>query len=142
MKLISCSRKKIIVYEEVYISPLSLSASDLQPKIHAEEQKRTGTFSFRPPTKLDESADTQSSDLGEGVVVAEHKAYKGDLEIGLAEMRKKMEAQVPGPGIRERVLKVLQGASEALAGVKQKGTLKVGKKSKYNLSASNIVEGK
>ncbi len=37
-KLISCSRKKVLVYESIYTLPLSLSSSQLEQELHAKQK--------------------------------------------------------------------------------------------------------
>ncbi len=49
---------------------------------------------MRPPTMLDESADTQSSSLGEGLVVPEHRSYSEDLASGILALKKKAETTI------------------------------------------------
>jgi hypothetical protein len=42
MKLISCSRKKVIVYEALYTLPLSLSSSQLESHLHQDAKGNKG----------------------------------------------------------------------------------------------------
>ena len=102
-KLVSCSRKKIMVYESLYALPLSLTSSQLAQHInqglpvstdvdrnalptHVQSIKTvsahtvpppntTGTAKFRGPTELDKSAETQTLHSGEGYVVPEHLGW-------------------------------------------------------------------
>jgi hypothetical protein len=178
MKLISCSRKKIIVHEAIYTAPLSMPASQLGPAIlhepatanpdaegngsakcdnvnptHVQSIKSvsahtipppntSGPSLFRKPSTIDASAETQSPNPGEGVVVPEHNAYDADLELGLAAMKDKVATRIADPCIRQRVINSLKIIDETLAGVKKKGALKVGKQSNGNVSASNVIDGK
>jgi hypothetical protein len=178
MKLISCSRKKIIVHEAIYTAPLSMPASELGPAIlrepvneihevedydsakldrinptHVQSIKSvsahtipppntSGPSLFRKPSTLDASAETQSPNPGEGVVVPEHNAYDADLELGLAAMKDKVATRIADPGIRQRVINSLNSIDDTLSGVKKRGALKVGKQSNGNVSASNVIGGK
>ncbi len=143
-KLISCSRKKFIVYEHIYTLPLSLSSSQLEERLnpinvgndkegndvsaqaelasttkdkptHVQSIKSvsahtvpppntTGLNNFRVPTTLDEAAETQSAKSGEGVVVPEHAEYSSDLQNGISLMKKRAEAEIADPGIRQKVI--------------------------------------
>jgi len=102
----------------------------------------SGPSLFRKPSTLDASAETQSPNPGEGVVVPEHNAYDADLELGLAAMKEKVATRIADPGIRQRVINSLQSIDDTLAGVNKKGALKIGKQSHGNVSASNVIEGK
>ena len=95
LKLVSVSKKKFIAYESIYISPLSFTSSKLktcleerfenvdQSDADAEKAKHVlsiksvsshsiptpGTSAvekFRPPTALDDAADSQTPSQGEG----------------------------------------------------------------------------
>jgi hypothetical protein len=177
MKVVSCSRKKLIVYESAYTVPLSINAEELALVSTPEAAKSinettgdmcsaksnepnpshiqsikcvsahtiptphtTGPKKFRPPTRLDESAETQSVNQGEGLVVPEHVEYDSDLQLGLSKMNKKISAQVIDPGIRAKVIASLKKASDVLSRVVAKGQLKVGKKiNKDDVNSCNIV---
>ncbi len=103
----------------------------------------TGPKKFRPPTRLDESAETQSINQGEGLVVPEHVEYDSDLQLGLSQMNKKISAQVADSGIRAKVIAPLKKASDVLSRVVAKGELKVGKNiNKDDVNSSNIVNVK
>ncbi len=132
MKLMSCSKKKIIVYEAAYTAPLAFTAEELNPLIQAGNAENsvksaepapshilsiksvsthtiptphtTGRTKFRPPTTLDKSAATQSVNQGEGRVVPEHIEYEDDLQLGLSELRSRISARVADPGIRQKVI--------------------------------------
>ena len=55
----------------------------------------TASSNFRPPALLDASAATQSSGLGEGLYVPEHRAYNVDqLALDLQELETKVKSQV------------------------------------------------
>jgi hypothetical protein len=171
-KLISCSRKKIIVYESIYTLPLSISSSQFEKHIRQEsdqgeskesqsneledkdgnettmEKERpyhvqsiksvsshsipppntTGPLSLRAPTALDVSAETQSPNSGEGLVVPEHAEYTSDLQNGISEMKERAEREISNPGIRQRVIQSLKEALESFEKVAKKGSLKKGKK--------------
>ena len=146
MKLISCSRKKVIVYESIYTLPLSLSSSQLANQITDGQDERvapetrppmpthvqsiksvsdhvtpppntTGTTNFRGPTTLDASAESQATNSGEGLVVAEHKEYESNLQQGIVKMQKQAETEIADPGIRQRVISSLLQARQSLARV-------------------------
>jgi hypothetical protein len=186
LKLISCSRKKIIVYESIYTLPLSVSSSQLEKHIRQEseqtessksesrlvneevnettmEQERpyhvqsiksvsshsipppntTAPPSLRAPTALDASAETQSPNSGEGLVVPEHAEYTSDLQNGISKMKERAEKEISNPGIRQRVIQSLKEARESFDKVAKKGSLKKGKKSdKSNVSTDNVVNEK
>ena len=171
MKLLSVSKKKFIAYESVYISPLSYSSAKLktcleerfedldQSEIDDDKAKHvlsiksvsshtipppntTAAENFRPPTALDNSADSQSPSQGEGVVVPEHLSYSSDLASGIAKLKAKAETQIEDPGIRSKILNSLQSAEDNASNVVKKGLLKVGKKRDGDVRAENIVQGK
>ena len=156
MKLLSVSKKKFLAYESVYISPLSYSSAKLKTCIeerheeidHGEDEttkarsvlstksmtshsipppNTTGIQRFRPPTDLDESADSQSPSQGEGSVVPEHLGYASDLATGIAKLRMKAASEVEDPGIRKRILSSLSAAEDVAGNVQVRGILKVGK---------------
>jgi hypothetical protein len=53
MKLMSCSRKKVIVYESIYTLPLSLSASQLANQITDGQDERVAPETRHPmPTHV------------------------------------------------------------------------------------------
>jgi hypothetical protein len=171
MKLLSVSKKKFIAYESVYISPLSYSSAKLktcleerfedldQSEIDDDKAKHvlsiksvsshtipppntTAAKNFRPPTALDESADSQSPSQGEGYVVPEHLSYSSDLASGIANLKAKAATQIEDPGIRSKILNSLQRAEDTASNVVKKGLLKVGKKRDGDVDAENIVQGK
>jgi hypothetical protein len=182
MKLISCSKKKFICYEEAYIKPLSYSPSELgaaviddarkvdEPSLPNESVSRaknvsgspypshvqsiksvsshtiptpntTASTLFRPPTTLDESANTQNPNQGEGIVVPEHVTYDSDLSSGLEKLTAAAKAQIAEPGIREKVIKSLQQAQKVIGGEVEPKQLSRGKKRKGNVDITNIIEG-
>ena len=186
-KLISCSRKKIIVYESIYTLPLSISSSQFEKHIRQEsdqgeskesqsneledkdgnettmEKERpyhvqsiksvsshsipppntTGPLSLRAPTALDVSAETQSPNSGEGLVVPEHAEYTSDLQNGISEMKERAEREISNPGIRQRVIQSLKEARESFEKVAKKRSLKKGKRSdKSNVNLNNVVNEK
>jgi hypothetical protein len=173
MKLISVSQKKLVVYESIYVAPLSFSSERLlkdiegrsdagQSKACDEAVKRpehvqsiksvsahtlpipntTAHRHMRPPTTLDESADTQASSLGEGLVVPEHQSYSDDLASGILALKKKAETTISDPGIRKRVIDSITNLQDVSARVVDKGQLKRGKKVKSKIDVANIVQGK
>ena len=171
MKLISVSKKKFIAYESVYISPLSYSSAklktcleerfeDMDKSANDDDKAKhvlsiksvsshtipipnsTAVKKFRPPTELDESADSQSPSQGEGFIVPEHLSYSNDLASGIANLKAKAATQIEDPGIRNKILNSLQRAEDTASNVVQKGLLKVGKKKEGEVNAKNIVQGK
>ena len=184
MKLISCSRKKVIVYESVYTLPLSMTSTQLAKHIAQEPESRdkatnesngedndaerneqekpshvhsiksvsshvipppntTGTQHFRGVTALDLSAETQSPNSGEGLVLPEHLEYESDLKNGISRMRARAEKEIADPGIRQRVLSSLQEARESLDKVAKQGALKKGKRvDKSNVHFENVINDK
>jgi hypothetical protein len=184
MKLISCSKKKIVVYEEAYIKPLSYSPSELgaaviegasnvdEPSLtnepvssdkenvsggpnpsHVRSIKSvsshtiptpntTASTLFRTPTTLDESANTQNPNQGEGIVVPEHATYESDLSSGLEKLTEAARTQIAEPGIREKVIKSLQLAKKVIGGEVEPKQLSRGKKRKGNVDATNIIVDK
>jgi len=177
-KLISCSRKKVLVYESIYTLPLSLSSSQLEQELQYKQNESqvesmkdkrqhgdgkpqhvqsiksisahtapppntTGTTKFRAPTELDSSAETQTLNSGEGVVVPEHIGYSSNLEVGISEMQERAKKEIVDPGIRQRVISSLHKARDMMSRVVEKGALKKGKQSsKRNIDAMNVIEGK
>ena len=118
MKLISVSKKKFIAYESLYTSPLTYSSAKLKTCLEERFEEidkseiesssaqhvlstksmgshtippphTTGVKDFRPPTVLDEAANSQSPSQGEGSVVPEHKTYESDLASGIANLKAK-----------------------------------------------------
>jgi hypothetical protein len=179
MELISCSRKKIIMYESLYTLPLSLSSSQLEQQIQQEKSKvdenkiehnddtqhvpkpqhvqsaksisshnvpppnTTGTTKFRAPTELDSSAETQTLNSGEGVVVPEHIGYSSNLEVGISEMQERAKKEIVDPGIRQRVISSLHKTRDMMSRVVEKGALKKRKQSSQrNIDSANVIEGK
>ena len=170
MKLLSVSKKKFIAYESLYTSPLTYSSAKLKTcleerfeaidKSEVESNSAqnvlstksmdshtippphtTGVQKFRPPTVLDEAANSQSPSQGEGSVVPEHLSYESDLASGIANLRAKASQQIGDPGIRQRVLNSLNKAEDIAANIVKRGALKVGKKSADVISTDNIVKG-
>jgi hypothetical protein len=168
LKLVSVSKKKFIAYESIYISPLSFTSDKLKTCLEerfesvdksdegAEEAKHVlsiksvsnhtiptpGTSAvtkFRPPTALDDAADSQTPSQGEGPVLAEHLAYASDLAAGIANLKARVERQIEDPGIRSKVLNALQQADDNASGVMRKGILKRGKKSNATINKDNIL---
>jgi hypothetical protein len=180
MKLLSCSKKKFVVYESSYVLPLKYSPSQLGPEIlksshlqdvtsipaaqannivesvlqHVQSIKSvsshtipvpntTAPGSMRPPTTLDESAETQNPNQGEGPVIPEHVTYAGDLASGLQKLAEAAQALNLEPGIKDKVLKSISNARNKVEGVVQPKQLSKGKKhSKGDIDARNIVRGK
>jgi hypothetical protein len=166
LKLISCSRKKIMVYESIYTLPLSLTSSQLAQHLNQEAPmartiaenagpthvqsikfvsahtipppNTTGTQNFRGPTELDKSAETQTLSSGEGNVVPEHLEYATNLEVGISDMQKRAEKEIADPGIRQKVLNSLKQANDSMMKVVKKGFLKKGKK--VDKSNVNVCE--
>jgi hypothetical protein len=64
------------------------------------------------------------------------------LQVGLAEIRKKVENGVIDPGIRKKVLESITKANSAISHEVERGRLKVGKQRADQVSASNIVSRK
>ena len=77
----------------------------------------TAAKTFRPPTALDESADSQSPSQGEGYVVPEHLSYSSDLASGIANLKEKAATQIEDPGIRSKILNSLQRAEDTTSNV-------------------------
>ena len=153
MKLISVSKKKVVVYESIYVAPLSFSSERLQKEIegrsdpidavqdgpsanpkHVQSIKSvsahtlpapntTAHLHMRPPTLLDESADTQSTSLGEGLILPEHHSYSEDLASGILALKKKAETTISDPGIRKRVIDSITNLQDVSARVVKKGQL-------------------
>ncbi len=172
MKLISVSKKKVVVYESIYVAPLSFSSERLQKEIegcsdlvdathdgssakpkHVQSMKSvsahtipvpntTAHLHMRPPTSLDESANTQSSSLGEGVVIPEHQSYIEALASGILALKKKAETTISDPGIRKRVIDSITNLQDVSARVVERGQLKKGKKVHFKIDDANIVQGK
>jgi hypothetical protein len=172
MKLLSVSKKKFKAYESLYTSPLSYSSDKLMSGLEERFEEinksqldtsnaknvlsiksvtshtvptpnTTGPASFRLPTILDESANSQSPSHGEGSVVPEHKTYDSDLASGIANLKAKAAIQIEDPGIRQRVLNSLQSVDDVMSNVIKKGALKIGKKKSNNeVNTGNIVEGR
>jgi hypothetical protein len=180
MKLISCSKKKFVVYEQSYILPLQYSPTELGSEIlqsstlqekesspdtgQAEQNKShpqhvqsiksvsshsipvpnsTAPASFRPPTTLDVSAESQNPNPGEGPVIPEHVTYAEDLPSGLRKVAEAAQALNLEPGIKERVMQSLNSAKKSVEGEIRPKQLSKGKKVKDgNVSAKNIVLGK
>ena len=102
----------------------------------------SGPLQFRAPTKLDESAQSQSPSQGEGVVSPEHLAYSNDLATGLEDLKQRVAKQVEDPGIRQKILNSLTKAGDSVSNIVERGQLKVGKGDKNQISSSNVVMGK
>jgi hypothetical protein len=188
MKLISCSRKKVMVYESSYTCPLALTSSQLAVETAKDEDEiladrsadedmtteretvktkgglqlpphvqsiksvsahtiplpnTIGVQNLRAPTRLDDGAEQQSTNLGEGLVVPEHKEYEGDLQNSLRKLKERAGQEIVDPGIRQKVLSSLKKANDYIMRVAEKGWLKVGKKiDNSNVNAANIVKDK
>jgi hypothetical protein len=158
MKLISVSKKKLVVHESCYVAPLSFTSDRLRLAIEQrdgqpaeqrdrEQQKPSqvqsiksmrshsipvpntkAAKSMRPPTQLDASADTQLPSQGEGCVVPEHASYADDLANGIKALKQKAESSISDPGIRAKVLNSIKNLEDASSRVVQRGQLKIGKK--------------
>ena len=104
----------------------------------------TASRSFRPPTKLDDSAQLQVANQGEGLYKPEHLDYKvSDLQHELNELKSKVKNKVEDLGLREMILKSLDKAQDKMSGnVVQKGYLAKGKKQKAGVSIDNIIPNK
>ncbi len=96
----------------------------------------TAPGTLRPPTTLDESAESQNPNQGEGPVIPEHATYAGDLTDAAQALNLE-------PGIKEKVLKSILIARNKVEGVVQPKQLSKGKKqSNGNVDARNILRGK
>jgi hypothetical protein len=102
----------------------------------------TAPLSFRPPTVLDVSAESQNPNPGEGHVVFEHKTYDVDLSYGIRELQAKAEASIAQPSIREKVLQTLEKARKVVEGEIASKQLKKGKRTKSSIDTANVVLGK
>jgi hypothetical protein len=166
MTLISVSKKKLVVHESCYVAPLSFSSDRLRIAIEQGEslpgnkqdkeghkpekvqsiksmRARKPTLKLRPPTQLDESADTQSPSQGEGCVVPEHVSYADDLATGIQALKEKAAMTISDPGIRAKVMRSIKNLEDASSRVVPRGQLKVGKKQAADkVQAGNIVQGK
>ncbi len=183
MKLVSCSKKKFIVYESAYTLPLKYSPSDLAPEIirqaevevhpvseprvqispeplfdspslqHVQSIKSvsahtvpvpntTAAKMMRPPSVLDESADSQSPNQGEGLAVPEHAMYYVDLASGIRKIADATRELNIAPGIKEKILSSLSMAKKSAEGEIQAKQLSRGKRKRGNVDIDNIVEGK
>ncbi len=172
MKLISVSKKKVIVYESMYGAPLSYSSERLGEDIMARSIQRerepderqqlpkhvqstksvsahsipipniTAHLGIRPPTRLDDSAATQSPSQGEGVIVPEHLGYIDDLASGILALKEKAQSTISDPGIRRKVIDSITDLQDVLARVVERGQLKRGKRTHAKVDKANIVQGK
>ena len=213
MKLISVSKKKVKVYESMYIVPLSFSSERLGAEIegrkvpdskavdngkgndkqekpaeegdewidahpeysvghdkyeaavalqpdplipnpeHVQSIKSVSAhnipipntsayLSMRKPTRLDESADSQTTSSGEGLIIPEHQSYSVDLASEIRALKEKAATTISDPGIRKRVIDSITKLQDASAQVVEKGQLKKGKKVRYKIDVANIVSGK
>ena len=172
MKLISVSKKKLVVYESMYTVPLTYSSAKLREKIdeigvptHTDEEAENAGrkhvqsiksvssqnlpipntrahLSMRPPTTLDASADTQSPSLGEGLVVPEHNSYSEDLAEGILALKRKAESTINDPTIRRKVVDSITNLLDESTNVVPRNQLKTGKQSKGNVNVANVIEGK
>ena len=97
---------------------------------------------MRPPTKLDESADTQSPSQGEGVIIPEHLSYDDDLETGIRALKEKAMKTISDPGIRKKVIDSITNLQDVSSRVVEPKQLKVGKKIKNKIDQANIILGK
>lgn len=115
----------------------SISAHTVSPP------NTTGTTKFRAPTELDSSAETQTLNSEEGVVIPEHIGYSANLEVGISEMQERAKKEIVDPGIRQRVISSLHKTRDMLSRVVEKGALKKGKQSsKRKVDVANVIEGK
>jgi hypothetical protein len=172
MKLISVSKKKVIVYESMYVAPLSYSSERLGADIMARSLQRdvepeggkqwpkhvqstksvsahniptpntNAYIGMRPPTRLDDSAATQSPSQGEGVIVPEHLSYSDDLASGILALKEKAQSTISDPGIRRKVIDSITNLQDVSARVVERGQLKRGKKTHAKVDVANIVQGK
>jgi hypothetical protein len=172
MKLISVSKKKLVVYESMYTVPLSYSSAKLREKIdeigvatHTDDEAEnvrlshvqsiksvsaqnipvpntTAHESMRPPTTLDKSANTQSPSLGEGLVVPEHSSYNEDLAEGILALKQKAESTIKDPNTRKKIIDSIKNLLDVSYEVVPRNQLKKGKKSKMNIDVANVIEGK
>jgi hypothetical protein len=172
MKLISVSKKKLVVYESMYTVPLNYSSAKLREKIdeigvathtdqeagnmgrqHVQSIKSVSSQNLplpntrahqamRPPTTLDASADTQSSSLGEGPVVPEHNSYSEDLAEVILALKQKAESTINDPTIRRKVVDSITNLLDVSTNVVPRNQLKKGKQSKDNVNIANVIEGK
>ncbi len=173
MKLISVSKKKLVVHESCYVAPLSFTSDRLRSAIEQGESlpeneqdkeaqkpmkvqsiKSMGTHKvpvpntnafkkMRPPTQLDESADSQSPSQGEGCVIPEHVSYRDDLATGIQALKEKAASTISDPGLRAKVMKSIKVLEDTSSRVVPRGQLKVGKKKAADkVQEGNIVVGK
>jgi len=89
---------------------------------------------IRPPTTLDDSAQSQSTDPGEGEVIPEHQAYTSmdQLAVDIEALREKVENTVGERAIREKLVAVLKKACKVSGREIDRGELKSGKRQKRN----------
>jgi hypothetical protein len=122
-------------------------------KVHSIKSMREHTIpvpnttameNFRPPTLLDASAATQSTDPGEGEYVPEHRAYSKDqLALDLQKMVERVQSEVAEPSVRDKIIAAIKKGKAAASNEVPRGQLKVGKKSKrQEVNKANIVDGK
>jgi hypothetical protein len=102
----------------------------------------TAPQSMRIPTILDDSANTQSPSLGEGLVVPEHCSYEGDLAEGILALKQKAESTINDPNARKKIIDSIENLLDASSHVVPRNQLKKGKKIKFNVDEANVVEGK
>ena len=104
----------------------------------------TAMENSRPPTLLDASAATQSTDPGEGEYVPEHRAYSKDqLALDLQKMVERVQSEVAEPSVRDKIIAAIKKGKAAASNEVPRGQLKVGKKSKrQEVNKGNIVDGK
>ena len=102
----------------------------------------TAPASLRQPTALELSADSQNLNPGEGLVVPEHTTYEADLASGIQRLKADVASIISEPGIREKVMKVLDKAKRTVEGEIEPKQLSKGKKQDGNVSTVNIVPGK
>ena len=96
---------------------------------------------FRGPTLLDASADSQALNPGEGDVVPEHLSYELDLSAGLGAMLEQAK-KIADPKTRARVIKNLQSSKASVEMEHAPKQLKKGKARSDTIDMGNVVQGK
>ena len=97
---------------------------------------------MRLPTTLDDSANTQSPSLGEGLVVPEHSSYEGNLAEGILALKQKAESTINDPNTRKKIIDSIENLLDVLSHVVPRNQLKKGKSVKFNIDVANVLEGK
>jgi len=139
--------------EEVKDQVLDPGESKSGGKVHSIKSMRnhtvpppstTATQLFRPPTTLDNSAESMSTVPGEGEYVPEHMAYSEDqLASDLQAMKLKVSQSVADPRLRSSVIAGIDKARSAANREIEMGQLKIGKNVKDgDINAENIVSSK